>query len=181
MKKIVVVYRSQYGFTKQYAQWLSEDLSCDSYEAKDFSPALFDAYDCLIYGGGLYAEKVNGLDLFKRCFARSPEKAFVLFATGLSDPNGTQTQMRVRQSIEKSLPDALLKKLALFYLHGGMDCPHLSLLHRGMMKVFRAMMQQQAKKQPTAETQLFLPDEGERVDYTKRAYLLPLLAHVKGL
>ena len=34
MEKVIVVYKSKYGSTKKYAQWLAEDLSCDLVENK---------------------------------------------------------------------------------------------------------------------------------------------------
>ncbi len=37
MSKIVVVYKSKYGTTKRYAEWISKSLSCDLFDRKDIN------------------------------------------------------------------------------------------------------------------------------------------------
>ncbi len=35
--KTIVVYKSKYGYTKRYAEWIAEELSCDIKENAAFS------------------------------------------------------------------------------------------------------------------------------------------------
>ena len=52
---VIVLYKSEYGFTKQYAQWIAEELKCDCLEISAFN---FDTdFKTIIFGGGLYAGK----------------------------------------------------------------------------------------------------------------------------
>ena len=33
--KTIVIYKSKYGSTKDYAKWISEELGCKCYDAKE--------------------------------------------------------------------------------------------------------------------------------------------------
>ena len=59
--KTIVVYRSKYGSTKAYAEWISEALGCEMIEFKEAKIEQLMKYDTIIYGGGLYAEMINGV------------------------------------------------------------------------------------------------------------------------
>ena len=66
MKKAAVTYLSRYGFTKQYADWISQALSCDEIDfSKNKKPDL-SSYDVVIHGGGIYAVSYTHLDVYKR-------------------------------------------------------------------------------------------------------------------
>ena len=63
MKKALVVYKSAYGSTKKYAEWIADELKCDILEKDKCKKEQLKDYDIIIYGGGLYAGKVNGIEL----------------------------------------------------------------------------------------------------------------------
>ena len=48
MTNIAVVYCSRYGSTKQYAQWLAEDLGADLYDVRRVYKEKLETY-CLLY------------------------------------------------------------------------------------------------------------------------------------
>ena len=66
MSKTIVVYKTKYGSTKSYAQWIAEDLGCNFVDAKDIKIDELLQYDTIIYGGGLYAEIINGVSLITK-------------------------------------------------------------------------------------------------------------------
>ena len=51
MSNTIIVYESKYGSTKKYAEWLSEELSCDLVEKKKTNIDELLNYDTIIYGG----------------------------------------------------------------------------------------------------------------------------------
>ena len=53
--KTLVVYRSHYGSTRRYAQWLAQALDADAAEERQADARLVQNYECVIFGGGLYA------------------------------------------------------------------------------------------------------------------------------
>ena len=64
----VVVYKSKYGSTKKYAEWIAEELKCDIFDMKNITVDFLLKYDVIIYGGGLYAEIINGLYIITKNF-----------------------------------------------------------------------------------------------------------------
>jgi hypothetical protein len=66
--KTIVIYKSKTGYTKQYAQWIAEELSADILPADKVSFQKLAEYDCIIFGGRLYAVGIDGLSLIKKNF-----------------------------------------------------------------------------------------------------------------
>ena len=66
MNKTIVAYRSKTGYTQKYARRLAEELGCDCIENPSLSTLL--AYDTILYGGGLYIGKINGIGLVTKNF-----------------------------------------------------------------------------------------------------------------
>ncbi len=51
--KTLVVYTSQTGFTKKYAQWMAERMDADLFDLKDVqknADSSFDEYESIVYG-----------------------------------------------------------------------------------------------------------------------------------
>ena len=60
--KIIIVYSSQTGFTKRYANWLAEELGADVItlaDAKKRDSRYFDDADGIIYGGWAMGEMIS--------------------------------------------------------------------------------------------------------------------------
>lgn len=51
--KTLVVYRSHYGSTRRYAQWLAQALDADAAEERQADARLVQNYECVIFGGGV--------------------------------------------------------------------------------------------------------------------------------
>lgn len=59
--KTLVIYTSQTGFTKRYAEWISEELNADIYDLKDVKKKtndFFETYEAIIYAGWCMAGMV---------------------------------------------------------------------------------------------------------------------------
>ena len=84
MKQIVVVYRSKYGSTKKYAEWIARELGATLCTQKEASLKSLLQYDVIIYGGGLYAGGIAGFPKIKKHFPGFTGKNLVLFAVGSS-------------------------------------------------------------------------------------------------
>ena len=65
--KSLIIYSSQTGFTKKYAEWLAESLECEAVDfdkVKTMTDEQFASYDTLIYGGWANAGKIVKADWF---------------------------------------------------------------------------------------------------------------------
>ncbi len=70
----IVIYKTKYGATKKYAEWIAEELGCDMVDAKDIKIDDILKYDTIIYGGGLYAEIINGVHMLTKNMDKLKEK-----------------------------------------------------------------------------------------------------------
>lgn len=62
----VVIYKSTYGSTAQYAGWIANELGCEAYDVKSVNADMLNDYDTIIYGGGLYAEVIAGFSFLTK-------------------------------------------------------------------------------------------------------------------
>ena len=175
MKRVVVVFQSKYGYTKKYAHWLADSLSCDIMETDQVSVKQLEQYDIILLGGGIYAGGISGASLYIKNFNVLKEKTLVLFTVGLADPQKDD----IFSEVKKQFNQQMLKTIHFFHLRGGIDFPSLSLLHRAMMGMMKKML---LKKPETARTESdrgLLDIWGTKVDYTDRESLNPILFFVK--
>ncbi|MGN1033318.1 MAG: flavodoxin domain-containing protein [Intestinibacter sp.] len=140
MKNILVVYKSETGFTEKYAKYLSSELSCDAIELKDASIDKISSYDILIYGGGTYAGQINGLKEFKAMV--SNEKKLVVFATGATAICETDT---IQGIFDGNLTKEEQEIIPHFYAVSGLNYDKMNLKHKVMMKGLLLVMK---KKDP---------------------------------
>ena len=130
--KILVTYKSKTGFSKWYAEKIADRVEGSLVEYKDVTVEMMSQYDVVIYGGGIYAGKVNGLNKVKELFDNSLAGEFIVFATG-----GTPNE--VTQEIDKIWKNNLTEKelisLPHFYMQGGICYEKMSVSDRAIMKM----------------------------------------------
>jgi menaquinone-dependent protoporphyrinogen IX oxidase len=171
--KTAVIYASKYGAAKQYAAWIAEELHAVLLEQNQVSPAQLQEFDCVIYGGGLYAGGIIGANLV----ANNPCNNLVVFTVGLADPKNTD----YTHILKKNFPPEYTQPLKVFHLRGGIDYKKLSLLHRGMMAMMKRMTI--GKKKPeelSEEDRLFVDTYGGKVDFIDRSTVAPLVEFVRN-
>lgn len=172
MKNIAVIYKSNYGATRQYAYWIAEELDAELLERKLVSPDQLDKYDYIVYGGGLYASGINGVDLV----TKNNINNLVIFTVGLANPETTDYTDIINSNISKELQN----NIKIFHLRGGMDYNELGLVHRGMMAMMKKMtIDKKSEDQLTDEDKVFLQSYGNKVDFSDKSTILPLIDYVK--
>ena len=55
MEKTIVIYKSKYGASAQYAAWIAEELGCRAVSIDEFKKNDLKNYENVIYGGGVQA------------------------------------------------------------------------------------------------------------------------------
>lgn len=169
----IVTYQSKYGSTEKYAKWIAENLACSLVPVKQAKTEDFEKADMLIFGGGIYASGIEGLKAFKTKAAAFPQKKWIVFTLGLSDPQKTN----YGEIIDHNFTTEEKQKTTLFHLRGGIDYKKLSFVHRGMM----AMMHKMINKNPSPDHQAFNESYGKAIDFSDVQSIQPLLDHVQGL
>ena len=159
--KTLIIYGSQYGSTKRYAERLEE---IKGLEAIDYKKAKdIKGFDRIIFMGGLYAGGVLGL---KKTVGKMTDKQELIIVTvGVTDPNETEYFNQIKKSIKNQIPASLYNEEKIFHLRGAIDYNKLDCKHRFMMSMFHKMVQKMPESQLTADAKAMLETYGQKVDF----------------
>lgn len=135
----IVIYKTKYGATKKYAEWISEELGCEIVDAKNVKIDDILKYNTIIYGGGLYAEIINGVHMLTKNMDKLQGKKIAVFTTGLTPPDCRDYYDKM--VIEKNFKDGLPENVKVFNYLGKMVVSELSLVHRTALKTLKKIMQ----------------------------------------
>jgi len=105
----LIIYGSQYGTAKCYAEKLSEMKAIPMINYEDIKN--LTNYETIIHFGGLYTGGVRGL---KNAIKVLPKNANIIFATvGLVDITDIENTDTVKKSISKQVPKENLRRCLL--------------------------------------------------------------------
>ena len=82
--RTLIVYTSKTGNTKKYAEDIASSVKADVIPLKKFKRKLIDQYDCIVYGGFVMGEKIQGIDEFLRHYDYMEGKEILIFSCGMS-------------------------------------------------------------------------------------------------
>ena len=158
-----IVYTSNTGYTKQYAEMLGKSLSLDVLSLDDAKGKLSDG-DEIIYFGWLMAGFVAGYNK-----AAKKYKIDSVCAVGMG-ANGSQvSEIRKSNKIGAETP--------IFVLQGGLDMPRLNPVFRFMMKIVTKSILKDMESKTDR-----IPDEDNIIDmiknggsYVSEENLLPVI------
>ncbi|MBU3114002.1 flavodoxin domain-containing protein [Clostridium lacusfryxellense] len=172
--KIVVIYKSKTGFSKQYAKWISEELSADIFEASATNTNMLATYDTIIYGGGLYAGGINGTKYITQNLDKLKNKKNVVFATGVS-PFREEAISEVR---DKNFTCEEQKYIQFFYLRGGFDYSKLKPFDKVLMTLLKWKIKM--KKKLTPDERGMLASYDKPVDFTRKKNIDEIITYVNS-
>lgn len=167
MNKIAVIYKSIYGSTKQYAEWIAEELGAVLIERRSAHASDLLKYDCIIYGGGLYASGVIGSDLV----SKNPCNRLVVFTVGLSNPDKTDYS----NIMNRAFPNEEYQPNKVFHFRGAIDYGKLGFMHRNLMKMLKKSVERKTEVERDDENRVFLETYGKAVDFTDNKTIKPLI------
>lgn len=140
MKAQAILYTSNTGFTKQYAEILSKKIDLPVYSLKEAQYKLEKAVS-VIYLGWVFANTVKG---YKK--AAKKYKIIAVCAVGLSESGSVDEEIRKTNSL--SVP--------LFSLQGGLDKQKLRGIHKFMIGMLIKGLSSQAERSEKDEKMLAL-------------------------
>ncbi|GAA0774193.1 flavodoxin domain-containing protein [Clostridium subterminale] len=178
MSKTVVIYKSKYGSTKKYAEWIATALGADIFEASKIDATDMQKYSTIIYGGGLYASGILGISLITKAFDKLKDKNLVVFTVGLADPSNTEQFIPV---IDKNLTKEMQKSIKLFHFRGAIDYKNLGLIHKSMMALLKNKVSKMPQDKMDDETKMMIETYGQVVNFTEQSSIKPLIEFCNGL
>ena len=173
--KTIVIYKSKYGSTKSYAQWIAEELDCDIFEVSKIKADALDKYDTIIYGGGLYAEVIAGVTFITKNFDKLKDKKLIVYTTGLTPPQCKDYYEKL--VVEKNFKNEIYSKIKMFNFPGKMKVSELSLVHKTAIRTLKKIMSD--KKEPTEMEKLLIDLCDADGDFSDKNLIKELIEYTK--
>ncbi len=175
--KTIVIYKTKYGSTKTYAEWIAQSLSADLCNAKEADIEKLYEYDTIIYGGGLYAEIINGVSLITKNFDKLQNKNIIVYTTGITPLDCSDYYDKM--VIEKNFKPEIAEKIKVYNFLGKMLNDELSLVHRTALKTLKKIMG--SKTNPTYMEKMLIDLCDVDADLTDIAAISDLVEYVKSI
>ena len=170
MKQILLLYQSQTGFTRQYAQWIGEELSIPPIPLGDCTREMVRGADLVIFGGPVRGSQITGRAKAERLCRRAGGKPVLWFGVGLRPVTPRTLTLLERNNFPGEAP-------GLFYFRGGMDPDGLTPGDRTLITCYRAMMKRRSP--PDLEDAEILDLMTRPCDYTDPEQIQPLIRAVR--
>ncbi len=171
--KTIVIYNSQTGFTKRYAEWIAEAAGADCLELSAAKKKDLAAYDAIIFGGWACAGNISKLSWFKGNINRWAGKKLIAFCVGASPIDNPEIDI----ALKRNLNESEYKKVKIFYCPGGLNYEKMSTPSKLMMKMFVKKLK--AQKDKTEAEQIMVKMISSSYDISDRKYIEPILQYLK--
>ena len=168
----IILYKSKYGATKKYAEWIAERTGFACIKTDEADVKKLAEYDTIILGGGVYASGIAGLSFLKKNVDKLAGKKILVYCCGASPFEQGAFDAIVKYNFKGNL-----EGIPCFYCRGTFSLSEMSFKDRTLCKLLRKVV---AKKNPEDyepwEKGLMEVREDERGDWTDISYIEPILA-----
>ena len=130
--KILILYRTKYGSTEQYARWIAEEIRADLVKIEDFDTARFDLYSTIIIGSPTYMGKIQTKDFLEKNWDALKTKPVFLFNTGLFPKESPES----KKSFEM-IPAHIRDRIEYIKLPGQIDRKKLKFTEKMIARIVK--------------------------------------------
>lgn len=170
--KNIVLYKSRYGNTFQYAKWISETLGWELRDFSEFKKEEINNYQNIIFGTGVYMGRMNQI---KKALEWFKGKPILIFACAGNN------------KVEKDIDDIKrnnfsIEQLAFhkfFYLPGGVDFTKVEGGYKAMLGVFKTVLEK--KKNRTKDQEAILEGFYHPTNYVDKKEIEAIVSYVKDM
>ena len=174
--KSIVIYNSQTGFTKKYADWITEAAGCEAVPLKKAGRVKLAEYDAVVFGSWCMAESISKVAWFKKqlpSLAAAGKKLFV-FLVGASPAEAPEVQNALR----RNFTDDEWSQITAVYCPGGLNYEKMGGGSRTMLKMFVKMLSN--KKDITQKELAQVQMLSKSFDISDKKYIEPIVAQLKA-
>ncbi len=171
--KTIVIYNSQTGFTKRYAEWIAEAAGADCLALSDAKKKNLTSYDAIIFGGWACAGSISKINWFKSNMNKWTDKKLIVFCVG----GGPIDNPEIEPALKQNFSESEQKKVSIFYCPGGFNYEKMSAPSWLMMKMFIKTLK--AKKNKTETEQEMIKMLSTSYDISDKKYIEPILQCLK--
>lgn len=132
--KRVVVYESQTGSTKQYAEWIARQADAQLIALNECTASILQQADLIVFGGGVRGGNIDGKRKFSKIAKKANANNLIYFAVGIR-PSTPRTLALIRSSNFDSNSD-----VPLFYFRGKFNPDALNQSDKTMIRIYQSML-----------------------------------------
>lgn len=175
-QRVAIVYQSKYGSTQRYAEWMAEELQADLFEGSSVKVKDLHPYDVIIFGGGLYAVGILGIQLLKKNYDQLRDKKLIVFAVGASPAR----KEAIDHVIHSNFTDEMKATVPFFLLRGAFNYQNLNRLDKLLMWLMKLKLKSKKPEELDADGKGLLASYERPVDWTQKKAIQPILDVIKG-
>lgn len=175
MGRIAVIYKSRYGATKKYAEWLGEDLSADVFELKNAKIDQIEKYDIIIYGGGIYASGIAGFSFIRKHYDKLKDKKIIIYGVGASPFTEEWLNALKEHNLKGNLSD-----IPCFYFRGAWNEEKMSWMDRMLGRLLKKMAAKKDPAQYEPWESALMETIGSSRDWTDKGQIKQIIEYVEN-
>lgn len=173
MMKAIVIYTSQTGFTKRYAEWIAQAAGADCLDLSAAKKKDLAEYDAVIFGGWACAGSISKIAWFKGNIDKWADKKLIAFCVGGSPMENPEVDAALKQNFTESERE----RVRVFYCPGGFNYERMPATSRVMMKMFAKALK--SKKDKTGEEEMMAKMISSSYDISDKKYIEPILQYLR--
>ncbi|HTS44834.1 MAG TPA: flavodoxin domain-containing protein [Puia sp.] len=166
--KGIIIYKSKYGATRQYAQWLGSALRLPVMTSEDIDGTILTNSEFIVLGGSVYIGKLLISDWIKKnAMYIKNKKLFLFIVSGTTADEKEKQEEIIRENIREEIRD----HCDIYFLRGRKIMKDLSWMDRLLLRMGAALTRN--------------PDDKKRMlqdfDEVKTENLNPLITSIMAL
>lgn len=175
MSNIIVIYKSKYGSTKRYAQWIAEDTGADLREVSEIKTEDLERYETIVFGGSLHAVGIKGIKIITDNFDKLNNKKIVVYGVGASPVK----EEPIKAVVEANFKGEMRNKIKFFYLRGAFNYEKLSVGDKMLMNALKLKIKSKKEEELDEDSKGLLECYDHPADWTDRKDIDPLVEYIK--
>jgi menaquinone-dependent protoporphyrinogen oxidase len=164
--RVLIVYKSKYGSTRQYAQWIQKEIPSDLVDVETEGKPEFAKYDVIIFGSYMRMGRIVIAPLMIEAWNVIKGMKIVLYTTSGTPPQ----HPNIQKIFNKNLPEDIRKEITYFPLPGRMLKNDLSFFDKILVAIGQIIEKDESLRQLMSND----------FDEMKGENLLPLLEYIKS-
>ncbi len=130
MKDVALVYTTKYGHTKQYADWLKEELDIEVKTINTFNAAQMLSYKLVIFASGVYNDKIQIMDFIKKQGTSiNPSRIMIAAVTWFTN----ESEDAKPKLIEDNYPENFKNVVPLVILNSGINKKQINVMEKAQI------------------------------------------------
>ncbi len=168
--KVLVIYKSKYGSTKRYAQWIAEEINGDLIESSKVKGEDLKKYDTIVFGGFLHAVGISGVKIITENFKNIADKRLIVFAVGCAP----ERDKDIEKVFSANLKAEMRGKIQCFYLRGAFNYESLDFVDK-MMNALKIKLKKIQEEDLDEDAKGLLECYDNPVDWTDKKFIQPIV------